>query len=44
MVDFPVPRQLWEGERPPLKVVVEWRNDEGERELETSNLKFDYDR
>lgn len=41
--DVPVPRQLWEGERPPLEVIVDWRNDRGERETERSNLEFDYD-
>lgn len=42
--DVPVHRDLWAGKRPALKVVVEWRNDVGKRELETSNLEFDYDR
>lgn len=41
--DVPVPRELWEGAQPPLEVVVEWRNDRGRREVETSNLEFDYD-
>jgi hypothetical protein len=42
--DVPVPKELWEGGRPLLEVVVHWRNDEGQYERETSNLEFDYDR
>lgn len=42
--DVPVPRELWDAERPPLEVVVEWRNDRGQPEVEPSNLEFDYDR
>jgi hypothetical protein len=42
--EVPVPRELWESERPPLDVVVEWRNDQGQPEVEKSNLEFDYDR
>jgi hypothetical protein len=41
--DVPVPKELWDGKRPPLEVVVQWRNDRGQRELETSNLEFSYD-
>ena len=41
--DVPVPRDLWDGARPPLEVIVEWRNDQGRREIEVSNLEFDYD-
>jgi hypothetical protein len=41
--DVPVPRELWERDRPPLEVIVEWRNDRGQYETERSNLEFDYE-
>lgn len=41
--EAPVPREMWEGDRPPLEVIVEWRNDRGEPETERSNLEFNYD-
>lgn len=41
--DVPVTQELWET-REPLEVIVEWRNDRGQRQVERSNLNFDYDR
>jgi hypothetical protein len=42
-VEFAVPRELWEATRPPLELMVQWHNDEGQRMTERSNLEFDYD-